>query len=84
MEASILGLVYHAHAPTAELFDDAVIRDGLPNQLRWESHCPECWRGSSGCSQPLPLRDGFLFQRDSSPACCKTRHTLAGLTATTS
>jgi len=34
MEASILGLVYHAHAPTAELFDDAGIRDGLPNQLR--------------------------------------------------
>jgi hypothetical protein len=30
------------------------------------------------------LRDGFDFQRDSSPACCRMRHTLAGLTATTS
>jgi hypothetical protein len=27
MEASILGLVYHAHAPTAERFDDPVMRD---------------------------------------------------------
>jgi hypothetical protein len=31
-----------------------------------------------------PLREGLPFHRDSSPACCNTRHTLAGLTATTS
>ena len=43
----------------------------------------QCWCGASGCSKPVPLRDGFAFQRDNNPACFRTRHTLAGLTATT-
>src|SRR5580704_15221712 len=29
---SVLGLVDHTHAPTADLFDDAVMRDGLADQ----------------------------------------------------
>jgi hypothetical protein len=40
--------------------------------------------GCSGCSKPVPLRDGLLFHRDNNPACFNTRQTLAGLTATTS
>jgi hypothetical protein len=42
-----------------------------------------CIEGKSGHPKRT-LRDGFGFQRDSSPACFSTRHTLAGLTATTS
>src|SRR5882762_5118481 len=44
----------------------------------------QCWCGWSGCSNPVPLHEGLPFHRDSSPACCNTRHTLAVLTATTS
>ncbi len=44
----------------------------------------QCWCGCGGCSNPVPFREGLPFHRDSSPACCNTRHTLAGLTATTS
>jgi Flp pilus assembly CpaF family ATPase len=36
------------------------------------------------CSKPVPLRDGLPFRRDNSPARFNGRHTLAGLTATTS
>src|SRR5438445_9484696 len=31
MQPSVLGLVNHTHAPAAQLFDDAVVRDGLTN-----------------------------------------------------
>ena len=44
----------------------------------------QCWCGWRGCSNPVPLREGLPFHRDSSPACFNTRHTLAGLTAATS
>jgi hypothetical protein len=30
MQFKIFGLVNHTHAPTAEFFDDAIVRDGLP------------------------------------------------------
>ena len=43
--------------------------------------CPS-WCGPRGCWKPLPLFDGLLFQRPSRPAPCRTRRTLAGLTAT--
>ena len=33
---------------------------------------------------PFPLPEGLDFHRESNPAWCSTRHTLAGLTATTS
>ena len=36
MEARLLGFVDHAHTPTPELFDDAVVRDGAAN------HGQEC------------------------------------------
>ena len=29
VQTSVLGLVHYAHAAAAELFDDAVVRDGL-------------------------------------------------------
>jgi hypothetical protein len=31
-EVGVLSLVHHTHAATAELFDDAVMRDGLANE----------------------------------------------------
>ena len=31
MELSVLGFVDDAHAPATELFEDAVVRDGLAN-----------------------------------------------------
>src|SRR5438105_14473993 len=44
----------------------------------------QCWWGCGGCSKPVPLRDVLPFHRESNPACCNTRQTLEGLTATTS
>ncbi len=38
MEASVFGLVNHAHAATAQLFDDAIVGDGLADHSlknRW-------------------------------------------------
>jgi hypothetical protein len=32
VEPGILGLVDHTHAPATELFQDAVVRDGLPEK----------------------------------------------------
>jgi hypothetical protein len=34
----VLGLVNDAHAATAELFDDAVARDGLADEFGWGGH----------------------------------------------
>jgi hypothetical protein len=33
MQSSILGLVHHTHPPTAQLLDDAVVRNGLADHL---------------------------------------------------
>ena len=32
MESSVLSLVNHAHATPAKLLNDAVVRNGLPNE----------------------------------------------------
>ena len=37
-EPDILGLVGNTHPATAELFDDAVVGDGLPDQRRGVRH----------------------------------------------
>jgi hypothetical protein len=33
MQPRVFGLIYHAHAATPEFLDDAVVRDGLADQL---------------------------------------------------
>jgi hypothetical protein len=40
----VFRFVHHTHAPTAELLDNAVVRDGLPY------HVQECYGGSFGKS----------------------------------
>ena len=40
MQPSVLGLINHSHAPTAQFFDDAVVRDDLPDHWR-ESYVRE-------------------------------------------
>ncbi len=44
----------------------------------------QCPWACNGCSKPVPFLDGFPFHFDNNPACPSTRHTLDGLTATTS
>jgi hypothetical protein len=41
-EPHILSLVHHTHSDTAQLLDDAVVRDDLADQLVLTSHWPEC------------------------------------------
>ncbi len=40
VEAGVFGLVHNAHAATAELLHDAVVRDGLADQLEARSGRP--------------------------------------------
>jgi hypothetical protein len=40
MKPCVLGLVHHTHPTAAELFDNAVVRDGLINQLE---KAPTLW-----------------------------------------
>jgi hypothetical protein len=40
-ELYVFGFVDHTHTPAAELFDDAIVRDGLPNELGRSRHCRE-------------------------------------------
>src|SRR5258706_9891503 len=42
----------------------------------------QCWWARSGCTNPVPFFDTFLFQRSSRPAPARTRYTLEGLAAT--
>src|SRR5438270_4036009 len=63
------------HHPRSTLF---------PYTTLFRSSMCQCWWGCGGCSKPVPLRDGLPFHRESNPACCNTRQTLEGLTATTS
>jgi hypothetical protein len=44
MQACVLSLVHHAHATTAELLENAVVRDSLVDHLR-------ILRGANGASQ---------------------------------
>ncbi len=37
-EFDILSLVHDTHPTTAELLDDAVVRDGLADELGWSDH----------------------------------------------
>jgi hypothetical protein len=41
-EGSVLSFIDHAHPATAELFDDAVVRDGLADELGRGTHWREC------------------------------------------
>src|SRR5713101_7206760 len=51
-ERSVLGLVDHTHSPAPELLDDAVMRDGLADQLERESTLRESMLGMlMGASQ---------------------------------
>jgi hypothetical protein len=34
----VLGFVDHTHAATAQLLDDAIVRDGLADELGWSDH----------------------------------------------
>jgi hypothetical protein len=54
-QLGVLGLVDHAHPATAELLDDAVVRDGLADHsaemlgLEWtQVNEAEGWRGGTG------------------------------------
>jgi hypothetical protein len=38
VEPRVLSLVNHAHPTTAQLLDDAVVRDGLADELGWSDH----------------------------------------------
>src|SRR5207247_258377 len=38
MQRSVLSLVHHTHPPTAQLLDDAVVRNGLTDKLGGGSH----------------------------------------------
>ena len=40
MEPGVLGLVHHPHATTAQLLDDAIVRDGLADHGRRGSGAP--------------------------------------------
>src|SRR5262249_20242239 len=42
VQASVLSFVHNTHATTAELFDNAVVRDDLANDLGRGSHWREC------------------------------------------
>jgi len=58
MQPRVLGLVDHAHAPTTELFSDAVVRDVLADELRRSRHEAGMLRRS--CR--LVKKDGWLLQ----------------------
>jgi hypothetical protein len=45
MQASVFRLVDHAHAPTTELFDDAVVGNGLPDEGRGVRHLADMLGG---------------------------------------
>jgi hypothetical protein len=42
MEPGILGLVNHTHPATTQFLDDAVVRDGLADELGRRAHWQEC------------------------------------------
>jgi hypothetical protein len=44
MQFYIFGFVHHTHTATAQLRDDAVVRNGFPD------HCRECYVSKSGKS----------------------------------
>src|SRR5205807_2617148 len=50
-QPSVLGLVDDAHTATTELLDDAVMRDGLPEQKRGVPPCGSHVRCADGVSQ---------------------------------
>src|SRR2546425_13174738 len=50
-QSSVLGLVDDAHSATTELLDDAVMRDGLPEQKRGVHPCGSHVRSADGVSQ---------------------------------
>lgn len=52
--------------------------------LMYDTSMCQCWCAASGCTKPVPFFEGLPFHFDNSPACPNTRHTLVGLTATTS
>ena len=52
----VLGLVDNAHAPAAEFFDNAVVRDGLPNELAGCSHRRKCYAATVGGSNTTMIR----------------------------
>ncbi len=51
----VFGLVHHAHAPAAQLFQDAIVRDGLTDHRR--DHAVDAMVGAAG-KQVNPAEDG--------------------------
>jgi hypothetical protein len=38
VKAGIFGFIHYTHPSTAQLLDDAVMRDGLADELGWSDH----------------------------------------------
>src|SRR6202790_2156403 len=60
-QLQVLGFIHHTHPATAELLDDAIVRDGLAD------HTQGCYGGSGGKSMK-PV-DVPVFQK----GCCRSK-----------
>ncbi len=62
MQLYVLGFINHTHPAAAQLLHDAVVRDGLANDLGGCSHGRKCYDAIAGGSMQKTLATGRLLK----------------------
>ena len=70
MQPRVLGFVHHAHPTAAQLFDDAVVRDGLPDHRRNAMASGRASQTQVPCDQ-APVTNSACFRMGVSGSVCR-------------